>query len=93
MFEHTYARVNAAKEPQLNEPVRAGDFHVDFEARIVLVKGRRIRLTPKELDLLVYMVRHPERVLTPSGAAQRRRGRTKSSTTRVPASNCESAST
>jgi two-component system KDP operon response regulator KdpE len=86
-------RVKAANEPQLTEPVRAGDFQVDFEARIVLVTGRRIRLTPKEFDLLVYIGAASRKGPNPSNAAQRRLGRAKSSTTRVPTSICESAST
>jgi two-component system KDP operon response regulator KdpE len=41
-----------------------GDFRVDLEARRVYVNGSEVRLTPKELELFVYMARHPNRVLT-----------------------------
>jgi two-component system KDP operon response regulator KdpE len=41
----------------------AGDFHVDMDARRVHVRGRQVRLTPKEFELFVYMARHPNRVL------------------------------
>jgi two-component system KDP operon response regulator KdpE len=41
-----------------------GDFKVDLEGHTVTVKGQEIRLTPKEFELLVYMVRHPGGVLT-----------------------------
>lgn len=44
--------------------VEAGDFRVDPEAHKVAVKGREIRLTPKEFELLFYMVQHPGTVLT-----------------------------
>ena len=44
--------------------LEAGDFHVDLEARSVTVQGRALHLTPKEYDLLVYMIRHPGKVLT-----------------------------
>ena len=37
---------------------RAGDFRVDFDARRVEVCGTAVRLTPKEFDLVVYLVRH-----------------------------------
>ena len=41
-----------------------GDFRVDFEGRRVHVRGQEVRLTPKELELFVYMARHPSRVIT-----------------------------
>src|SRR5437773_8016687 len=42
----------------------AGDFRIDMDARRVHTQAREVRLTPKEFDLLVYMARHPNRVLT-----------------------------
>jgi two-component system KDP operon response regulator KdpE len=44
--------------------IETGDFRIDFESRSVFVGGRYVRLTPKEFDLLVYLVRHPAKVLT-----------------------------
>jgi two-component system, OmpR family, KDP operon response regulator KdpE len=41
-----------------------GDFRIDLEARRVHVCGAEVRLTPKELELFVYMARHPNRVIT-----------------------------
>ena len=41
----------------------AGDFRVDLDARRVHVRGREVRLTPKEFELFVYMARHPNRIL------------------------------
>lgn len=41
-----------------------GDFHIDFSTRQVMVKGREIRLTPKEFELLKYFVNHPNKVIT-----------------------------
>jgi len=41
-----------------------GDFHVDPEARRVIVRGQEIHLTPKEYDLLIYLISHPSKVLT-----------------------------
>jgi two-component system KDP operon response regulator KdpE len=46
------------------EPIAAGDFYIDRQRRKVEVCGREIRLTPKEFDLLVFMVERSERVLT-----------------------------
>jgi two-component system KDP operon response regulator KdpE len=44
--------------------LEAGDFLIDLEARVVTVAGTKVRLTPKEFDLLVYLMRHPGKVLT-----------------------------
>jgi two-component system KDP operon response regulator KdpE len=57
-------RANMAKEPESTEPIQIGDFHIDLQTRIVTVSGKEVHLTPKEFELLVYMARHPEKVLT-----------------------------
>ncbi len=41
-----------------------GDFHIDLEAHSVTVGGHEVHLTPKEFDLLVYLARHPHKVIT-----------------------------
>lgn len=56
-------RVTQASEPEVSE-IKAGDFHIDFSTRVVKVRGREVRLTPKEFDLLTYMANHPNKVLT-----------------------------
>ena len=56
-------RVSAGKE-NISEAIEQGDFYIDPESRIVRVSGKDIHLTPKEFDLLVYMARHPNKVLT-----------------------------
>jgi len=43
--------------------LEVGDFRVDFQARRVHVRGRAVRLTPKEFDLFVYLARRPNRVI------------------------------
>ena len=41
-----------------------GDFQIDLEARTSSrSRGREVKLTPKEFDLLVYLARHPGRVI------------------------------
>lgn len=65
-----FARVRAAlrrastAQDEAAEHIELGDFSVDLPTRSVMVKGREVHLTPKEFDLLVYMARHPGRVLT-----------------------------
>lgn len=44
--------------------LEAGDFCLDLENRIVAVKGAKVHLTPKEYDLMVYLISHPGKVLT-----------------------------
>jgi two-component system KDP operon response regulator KdpE len=45
-------------------PVEEGDFYINPESRLVRVAGREVHLTPKEFDLLLFMARHPHKVLT-----------------------------
>ena len=44
--------------------IEAGDFRVNLETRVVNVQGREVHLTPKEYELLVYLLRHHGKVLT-----------------------------
>lgn len=44
--------------------IEAGDFQIDLLTRIVTVRGREVRLTPKEFDLLSYLAKNPGRVIT-----------------------------
>jgi len=57
-------RRSAVKEEAGTPLIEAGDFRIDIPGRSVTVKGRDVRLTPKEFDLLVYMARNPGKVLT-----------------------------
>jgi two-component system KDP operon response regulator KdpE len=56
-------RATAKEEPEV-QVVEIGDFHIDLQARSVVVKDRSLHLTPKEFDLLVYLARHPGKVIT-----------------------------
>ena len=40
-----------------------GGLIIDFDRRRVLVGANEVRLTPKEFELVVYLARHPNRVL------------------------------
>jgi two-component system KDP operon response regulator KdpE len=44
--------------------IEVGDFRIDIGGRKVEVKNQEIRLTPKEFDVLVYLARQAERVVT-----------------------------
>ena len=56
-------RVTAAEETA-SQPIEDGDFRIDPESRMVCVRGKEVHLTPKEFDLLIFMARHPNKVLT-----------------------------
>jgi two-component system KDP operon response regulator KdpE len=65
------ARVRAALRrastvtPAAPSPVIAiGDFRIDLESHSVSLLDRDVRLTPKEFELLVYLARHPGKVIT-----------------------------
>jgi len=65
------ARIRAAlRRTPLNldeAPLRItleGEIDVDFQSRRVIVRGREVRLTPKEFELLRYFVAHPNKTLT-----------------------------
>jgi two-component system KDP operon response regulator KdpE len=44
--------------------IEIGDFRIDIPARKIEVKEKEVHLTPKEFDLLVYLARHPGKVVT-----------------------------
>ena len=57
-------RRGQAAQRDASPVLEAGDFRVDLENRRVSVKGAEVHLTPKEYDLMVYLVSHPGKVLT-----------------------------
>lgn len=44
--------------------IEIGDFRVDFSFRQVLIRETEVHLTPKEFDLLAFLIKHPNKVLT-----------------------------
>jgi two-component system KDP operon response regulator KdpE len=63
------ARVRAnlrkgAREEAAPATVTVGHLYIDTSSRLVKVRGAEIHLTPKEFDLLLLFVNHPNRVLT-----------------------------
>jgi len=51
------------KKPQ-SEALSYDDLKIDLRTHTVTRNGQEIKLTPKEFNLLQYMMRHPERILT-----------------------------
>ncbi len=54
----------AATAETVTTPVEDGDFYINPESRQVKVSSKEVHLTPKEFDLLMFMARHPNKVLT-----------------------------
>ena len=54
----------APKEPVAGGAIEDGDFRIDQDAHTVFVRGRELKLTPKEFDLLLYLARHPRKVIS-----------------------------
>ena len=44
--------------------IEVGDIKINLPARAVVVRDQEVRLTPKEFDLLVYLAKHPGKVIT-----------------------------
>jgi two-component system KDP operon response regulator KdpE len=63
LMARTRALLRRTVEDQTDQPLELGAFRIDFESRRVHVAGEEVRLTPKEFNLLVYMARHPNRVI------------------------------
>ncbi len=47
-----------------DEAFDIGDFRIEPHLRRVQVRGKEVRLTPKEYDLLLHFAANPDRVLT-----------------------------
>ena len=68
-MDELLARIRAAlrRGPVADSQTRiieAGEFKIDLDAHIALRAGAELRLTPKEFDLLVHLMRNAGKVLT-----------------------------
>ena len=64
MRVHAVLKRSAQTQRSEDETVTLGDLTVNFTARRVLVQGKELDLSPKEYDLLFYMVRNRGIALT-----------------------------
>jgi two-component system KDP operon response regulator KdpE len=58
------ANLRRAPQEQNGGVIEEGDFRVDLDAHVVIVRGEEVKLTPKEFELLVYLARNPHKVVT-----------------------------
>lgn len=56
-------RSSAAEETE-SPQIQIGDFHIDVPGRRVEVRNQEVHLTPKEFDVLVFLARHSDKVVT-----------------------------
>jgi two-component system KDP operon response regulator KdpE len=67
-MDELLARIRAALRRKPTDSsaqiLQAGDFRVDLGAHVVTHNHRELHLTPKEFDLLVYLLRNAGKVLT-----------------------------
>lgn len=52
------------REPESNAPLSAGDLSLDIESRQVMLGEREINLTAKEFDILVLLMKNPNKVFS-----------------------------
>jgi two-component system KDP operon response regulator KdpE len=60
-------RANLRRAPQEDTApgvIEEGDFRIDLDAHVAIVRGREVKLTPKEFDLLAYLARNSHKVVT-----------------------------
>ena len=68
-MDELLARIRAAlrRKPATDsnaQILEAGDFRIDLDAHTATQAGKELRLTPKEFDLLVHLMRNAGKVLT-----------------------------
>jgi two-component system KDP operon response regulator KdpE len=67
-IDELLARVRAAlrraPSSHIENFYRVGDFFVNLETQQVFVRNAEVRLTPKEFELLLYLIKNREKVLT-----------------------------
>lgn len=67
-MDELIARVRAvlrrAPEERAGERLEVGDFVMDLDAHQIFVRGEQVHLTPKEFEILSYMLKHHGTVMT-----------------------------
>ena len=53
------------KELSLREVIESGDFRIDLSSRTVTLRGEKLELSFEEFDVLMFLVTHPQRLISP----------------------------
>ncbi len=56
---------NAGQGVSSTEIIETGDFRVEVAKRFVTLRGEKLALTDEEFDVLLYLIGHPQRCVTP----------------------------
>jgi DNA-binding response OmpR family regulator len=56
---------NAEQRVSSAQIIEAGDFRVAVAERVVTLRGEKLPLTDEEFDVLLYLIGHPQRCVTP----------------------------
>jgi two-component system, OmpR family, KDP operon response regulator KdpE len=56
---------NAEQRVSSAEIIEAGDFRLEVAERVVTLRGEELALTAEEFDVLLYLIGHPQRCVTP----------------------------
>ena len=57
-------RVPVQENEELCGTIETGDFRIDLDGHSVTLKKHEVHLTPKEFELLVFLAKHPGKVVT-----------------------------
>jgi DNA-binding response OmpR family regulator len=79
-FDRSHGQGLADAEEAPGGIIESGDFRIDLTLRTAILRGRELRLTGEEFDVLVFLSGHPQSLVTPhtmlatsSGAKRDRR--------------------
>jgi two-component system KDP operon response regulator KdpE len=56
---------NAEQRVSSTEIIEVGDFRLEVAKRVVTLRGEELSLTAEEFDVLLYLIGHPQRCVTP----------------------------
>jgi two-component system KDP operon response regulator KdpE len=56
---------NAEQRVSSTEIIEVGDFRLEVAERVVTVRGEELSLTAEEFGVLLYLIGHPQRCVTP----------------------------
>jgi two-component system KDP operon response regulator KdpE len=49
----------------LRDVIESGDFRIDIASRTATLRGEKLELSFEEFDVLVFLVNHPHRLISP----------------------------
>jgi DNA-binding response OmpR family regulator len=56
---------NAEQRVYSTQIIEVGDFRVEVGERVVTLRGEELTLMAEEFDVLLYLIGHPQRCVTP----------------------------